>query len=72
MSDLRSNSQIIDKQRAEIASLRAQLASARKLMQDCVNDYYIASGKVKDRDGQDGYGSLRALRLFLTDEEGRS
>jgi hypothetical protein len=35
-----------------------------KAAQDCIDDYYVASGKLIV-DGHDGYGSLRALRLAL-------
>jgi len=63
----------------EIASLRAQLASAVKVIQGVVASYPVAAGTSKygHEPEFDGYGSIRECRLFLektalTDEEGKS
>jgi hypothetical protein len=44
---------------------REELLALVKAARSCVDDYYIASGKMIDHEGKDGYGSLRALRLAL-------
>lgn len=54
----------------EIENLRRQLVIAKQLMKDCCDAYPVASGFYIDRDGQDGYGPLRAMRVFLSDEQG--
>lgn len=41
------------------------LRQAEKILLDCATQYYVASGLVIDRDGQDGYGPLREARLWI-------
>lgn len=38
---------------------------AEKILLDCATQYYIASGIIIDKDGQDGYGPLREARLWI-------
>jgi len=59
---------VIAEKNAEITRLREALAVAGLIMQRAIDCYYVASGKTVI-DGQDGYGPLREMRLFL---EGRS
>jgi hypothetical protein len=39
-------------------------AEAERILLDCATQYYVASGLVPI-DGQDGYGPLRAARVFI-------
>lgn len=47
-----------------LLELQAERDRAKALMKDAVTDYYVASGLLVI-DGQDGYGSLKAMREFL-------
>lgn len=51
--------------RAEAHRLGDELAYLRTLAENAVREYPVASGLYVDSDGQAGYGSLKALRLFL-------
>ena len=42
-----------------------QQVEAEKILLDCATQYYVASGLVPDLDGQEGYGPLRAARVFI-------
>lgn len=53
----------------EIQMLRDEAEELRFLAQGAVEEYPIASGLYIDTDGQDGYGNLRAMRLFLKECE---
>jgi hypothetical protein len=37
----------------------------RELITDAIDEYPVASGLYVDSDGQDGYGSLKAMRFHL-------
>jgi hypothetical protein len=49
----------------EIEWVRAQFEELKVLAKGAVEEFPVASGLYTDTDGQDGYGYLRALRLFL-------
>lgn len=44
--------------------LARDFAEAERILLDCATQYYVASGLVKI-DGEDGYGPLRAARVFI-------
>lgn len=49
----------------EMTRLQEELAELKVLAKGAVEEFPIASGLWTDSDGQDGYGYLKALRLFL-------
>ncbi|MCS3690886.1 hypothetical protein [Bradyrhizobium elkanii] len=49
----------------DCAKAEAKLAELQRLASAAVQEYPVASGVYVDTDGQDGYGSLKALRLWL-------
>jgi hypothetical protein len=51
--------------RAEAHRLARELEYMKTLATNAVREYPVASGLYKDTDGQAGYGSLKAMRLYL-------
>lgn len=42
-----------------------EIREAEAILLACATQYYIASGVIIDKDGQDGYGPLRDCRLWI-------
>jgi hypothetical protein len=49
----------------EVIDLMAENARLRELITDAIDEYPVASGLYVDQDGQDGYGPLKAMRIYL-------
>lgn len=48
-----------------LAEAQSEIDRLRKLITDAIDEYPVASGLYVDSDGQDGYGSLKAMRVYL-------